>query len=327
MLALGASTLPFGLAAQSRARKAPHRIAFVSGFAPGFRDFFVARMLELGWHEGRDYVTVVPGAVLPDSSLLREYVAAALKQDPDILVVSSTAGAVEAHRQTKSLPIVMLGSGYPVEAGVAESLARPGKNVTGNTIYAGTGIWGKLLELLRESKPGIKRVGILWGYVPPAFPRSEVEPCYAEFRQAAGSLGLALRIVEVPARDRIAAAVHEIASDRPDALFMSGWLTLGDDWPKVIELARTRQMPIISDFVVTDESKRTGPLLIYAPARNPLWLQAISYIDRIMKGAKPGDLPIQLPARFELTVSLRTAKAIGLQMPQSILLRADRVIE
>lgn len=286
-------------------------------------------MRELGWQEGRDYTAIAPDQATPDCAKFREYVAAAVKSDPDILVVSSTAGAVEARRHTTTLPIVMLASGYPVEAGVAESLARPGKNVTGNSIYAGTEIWGKLLELLRESKPGIKRVGILWGYVPPAFARSEIEPCYAEFRQAAGTLGLALRIVEVPARDRIAAAVEEIAADRPDALFISAWLTLGEDWPKLIGLAKSRQMPIISDFVVTDESeaKRLGPVLIYAPTRQPLWTQAIWYIDRIMKGANPADLPIQLPSRFELTVNLRTAKAIGMLMPPSMLLRADRVIE
>lgn len=105
--------------------------------------------------------------------------------------------AIAAQRLSSTIPIVMWASGYPVEAGVAKSLARPGRNVTGNSIYAGPGVWGKLLQLLRDVKPAVKRIGVLWDYVPPLNPREGVEPCYLELRDAARSLGLTVSIVEI----------------------------------------------------------------------------------------------------------------------------------
>ena len=329
LAALAATATPLEFLAQPRQVNRPLRIGFTFGFAssPQFREAFIARMRELGWQENHSYVIVAQTVGQVDLAQIPANISFLLNQSLDALVVSSTASALEAHRLTKTLPIVMLASGYPVEAGLAHSLARPGKNVTGNSLYASTGIWGKLLDLLRESKPSIKRVGILWGYVPPAFPAAEIEPVYDEFRRGANALGLSIHIEEVPVRDRLPAALSAVASHRPDALFLPGWLTAGDGWSKVVDFTTDRKLPTISDFHGPSVQQAPKPLLVYAPQMADLWRQTTSYVDRILRGASPAELPIQLPSRFELTVNLSTAKAIGLRLPQSILLRADRVIE
>jgi len=146
---------------------------------------------------------------------------------PDLIFTASTAYALAAQRATGSIPIVMLTSGYPVEAGAADSLAKPGRNVTGNAIYTETGVWGKMLQLLREAKPDIKRVGILWTYVIPAFPKEEIEPAYAELNSAARSLNLELHIVEVANSDQPQAALAEIDEWKPGGLLLTSFFLPG----------------------------------------------------------------------------------------------------
>ena len=306
----------------------PARIAFTAfSLTPEVRGRINALMRSHGWQENKDYVFVQHSGFKQDFANLKQNAAGAVSLNPDVVVVGSTAAALEVHRLTKSLPIVMLGSGYPVEAGVADSLRRPGKNVTGNSVYAGTGVWGKHLELLRAAKSGVKRVGVLWGYVPPTFPAAEIEPAYVELRNAAAALGLSIHMVEVPTHEQLLAATTAIASTGPDALLISGWLTLGKHWLTVVKLAAERQLPTLTDVHLPAEPKWPRPLLTYGAEQDALWRQTFSYVDRILRGARPGELPIQQPAKFELVVNLQTAKAIGVTVPQSILLRADRVIE
>jgi putative ABC transport system substrate-binding protein len=224
---------------------------------------------------------------------------------------------------------MMLTSGYPVEAGVADSLAKPGRNVTGNTMYAETGVWGELLQLLREAKPDVKRVGILWTYVVPAFPKEEIEPGYAELKSAALSLDLELHIVQVANSDQVPAALAEIGEWKPGGLLLTSFLT-GKAMPVVTQFAVDKGLPSITDF---DWMHRASPhpLLCYGALYREygalyreLVQGAAALIDKILRGANPGDLPIQRPRRFELLVSLKTAKAIGLPV---FLAQADRVIE
>ena len=147
-----------------------------------------ADMRVLGWIEGQDFIVLPSGIEYGSRNPSNEEAQRVVANKPDLIFTVSTNYALAAQRATGSIPIVMLTSGYPVEAGVAESLAKPGRNVTGNTTYAEMGVWGKLLQLLREAKPDIKRVGILWTYVIPAFPKEEIEPCFAELNSAARSL-------------------------------------------------------------------------------------------------------------------------------------------
>ena len=327
LVALGAAAGSHYLHAQPRPGKRPYRIGFTLPFVSAtIREFNVAAMRELGWRENQDFVFFDSG-IPYDTSRSEEVARKVLDGKPDLILVTSTAHAVAAHRLTKTIPIVMFSSGYPVEAGVANSLARPGKNVTGNSLYAGTGIWGKLLELLRDSKPGIKRVGVLWSYVPPAFPVEEIEPCYRDLRRDAGALGMTIQIVEVPAPDRLPSALDEVAAGKPEALLTTAGMLTWESWTRIMQFASERRLPTILDWQPLPGDKRPQPLLAYAPDLEDLRRRTYAYIDRILKGANPGDLPIQQPAKFALTVNLRTAKAIGLKLPRLLLLRADRVIE
>jgi len=185
---------------------------------------------------------------------------------------------------------------------------------------------GKLLQLLWEVKPSVNRVSVLWTYVPPQFPREEIDPCYAELRDAAGSLGLTLNIVEAASSDQVAGALAEIDAEQPDALLITGGVAVKLR-PTVIEFAVKRRLPTITDGVWVVEIQPYHPLLGYGGLWPDLTRIAVNYVDRILKGAKPGELPIQQPSRFELAVNLKTARAIGLTVPPSLLARADKVIE
>jgi putative tryptophan/tyrosine transport system substrate-binding protein len=205
LLALGAALVPLNIAAQRTNRDKPFRIATLPDLNPQRHDQFLVAMRDLGWTEGFDFLLVQSGLQSGDigSDEVAKRVVVSM---PDLIFVQSVAHALAARRATKTIPIVMLYSGYPVEAGLADSLARPGKNVTGNSVYAGTEIWGKLVQLLLVAKPSTRRVSVLWAYVPPAYPKEEIEPCYAELRNAGRSLGVkilwrgAIALTRAPAR-------------------------------------------------------------------------------------------------------------------------------
>jgi putative ABC transport system substrate-binding protein len=328
LAALGAAAGTLETLAQTAARKRPFRIGFAGKVSPEARERIVTGMREFGWQDRVDYLIVdteSAHATVVDEDAIRQLV----NEKPDLIMTVNTANAIAAHRFTKTIPIVMFTSGYPVEAGIANSLARPGKNVTGNSIYAGTGVWGKLLELLRDSKRNVKRVGVLWSYVSPPFPKEEIEPCYRELRAGAAMLGMSIHIVDVTTQDSMRPAMDGIASSRPDALVLTSSLRVPawDAWSPALEFALKRKLPTIVDYLQSPEDKRADALLTYSPNLESLRRQAYGYIDRILKGANPGDLPIQLPSKFDFVVDLRTARAIGLAVPQSLLARADRVIE
>ena len=327
-ITLAAGATAWSLAARAQqpsTRDKPFPIVTLPDFLPIVRDAFLVAMGDLGLTEGRDFLieqSGVPfGATNFDEAAKR--VAAFM---PSLIVVPSTAFALAAHRATKTIPIVMLYSGYPVEAGLADSLARPGKNVTGNTTYAGAAIWAKLIELLLEAKPSTRRISALWTYVPPAFPKEEVEPCYAELRNAERSLGVRIHIVEVAQSEQIPAALAQIEAEQPDALLLTSGVPVNQR-SIITQFAVDKRLPTITDFVWVTAVGPYPPLLSYGPVWIELVRSAASHVDKIMKGAKPGELPIQQPAKFAMTVNLRTAKAIGLNIPPLLLARADEVIE
>ena len=198
--------------------------------------------------------------------------------------------------------------------------------MTGNSIYVGTAVFGKLLELLREAKPGIKRIGVFWGYLPPASPRAEIEPAWAALRQAGRALGLTTHIAEVGSREQLSAVLAASDADRPDALLVTAIPGLFPAWAGIMEFAVERRLPTIVDARWPSEVQ-PYPLLAYGASRAHLARQTAVYVDRILKGARPGELPIQQPAKFELVVNRKTAKAIGLTLPQALILRADEVVE
>jgi putative ABC transport system substrate-binding protein len=324
---LGAALLQraWPVGAQPARRKSPFRIVVFPDLIPPIRKMLSDSMLRIGWVEGRE-VIVQDSGVPSGSPVFQEAVGKVVGGAPDLILTFSSNYALALHRATKTIPVVMWTCGYPVEVGVAQSLARPGKNVTGNTQYAGTGVWGKMLEMLKEAKPGVRRVGVYWGYVPPAFPKEEIEPCYRELREAGAALGLQTNIVEVATPEQIPAALTRIAAGQPDALLVTSSPLLWDSRATPMEFANNRRLPTIVDFP-WPPSDGPHPLLTLAPRTEELIGQAVATMDRIRLGARPGDLPIQQPAKFEILVNQKTAAAINLRLPQGLLLRADRVIE
>ena len=325
LLALGALAGPLRAGAQAQRPAGPFRIALLPDIGVVRRKQFIDAMRETAWTEGREFTVVESGFKWsPQIEPAAKHVVAT---KPDLILATSEAYAAAAHRLTTKIPIVMWVSGYPVEKGVAQSLARPGKNVTGSANYAGTGIWGKLLELLRDAKPGIKRIGVLWDYLPPAFQTELVPAVQQELRRdIARALGVTVHIVDVSEPDRAPAAMSEIYAQRPDALLATAGPMLGPVRSRVTQFAIEKRLPLISDSQWPQIEPQ--PLLTYSASPVALMRQAAYYVVRILRdGANPGELPIQQPAKFELVVNLKTAKAIGLTLPKSMLVRADEVIE
>src|SRR5258706_16330580 len=303
-----AATWPLAAWAQNT-DKAPKRIAFFPDPVPVALEIWRAEMRLLGWIAGQGFIVMQSGIEVGSRSPLDEAAQRIVSNKPDLICTTTMAYALAAQRATGSIPIVMLTSGYPVEAGVADSLAKPGRNVTGNSIYAEMGVWGKLLQLLREAKPDIKRVGILWTYVIPAFPKEEIEPGYAELNSAARSLNLELHIVDVANSDQVQ-ALAEIDEWNPGGLLLTSRFSIKAR-SVVGQFAVDKGLPTIADFDWT-RLAQPYPLLSYGPVHRELMQTAVASVDKILRGSRPGDLPIQRPSRFELVVSLKTAKAIGL---------------
>ncbi|MBI3373148.1 MAG: ABC transporter substrate-binding protein [Betaproteobacteria bacterium] len=322
ILALGIA--PATLVVQAQPKNRPFRIGLLPDLIPISRKQFVDALSNLGWIEGRDHV-IVPSGFRRLGTEIEPAARHIVSLKPDAILVAGTSYAIAAQRLTSTIPIVMWASGYPVEAGVANSLARPGRNVTGNTAVAGTGIWGKLVQLLRDTKPTIKRVGVLWTYTPPLYVLEEIEPCHRELAEAARVMKLTVDIVTADGPDHLSAALARLDALRPDALLFTSDSRLYEARSLLMQFAVDRRLPTIAEF--RWRTTEPQPLLSYAPPAADLLKGAAAYVHAIGKGANPAEMPIQLPSRFELEVNLKLAKALNIPIPQSILLRADALIE
>jgi putative tryptophan/tyrosine transport system substrate-binding protein len=323
---VGSAAAAWPIVARAQNSNKIFRIAVFPDFSsPLLADWFSAEMHDHGWTEGRDLIIEQFGSKVSDLQL-GEAAQRVVASKPDLIVTISTAHALALQRATGSIPIVMMSSGYPVEAGLADSLSKPGRNVTGNALYAATGVWGKMLQLLRDAKPNIERVGVLWTYVVPAFPKEEIEPCYAELERGARSFGLKLQIVEVTNSNPLQAALAEIEAGKPDGLVLTS-LFAPDAASVVTQFAVDKGLPTIVDFDWAPFGVSPLSLLSYGPVFRGLVVRAAASVDKILRGSKPGDVPIQNPDKFEMVVNLKTAKAIGLSLPEAFLLLADKVTE
>ena len=238
----------------------------------------------------------------------------------DLIVAPQPDSALAAMRATRTIPIVHVAAGDPVADGLATSLARPGGNVTGLTFNAGPEISGKRLELLKEAI-GPSRVAVLWN---PARHYASVELNLQQVSAAARVLGVQLQVLEARGSDQFEPAFVGMARGRADAL-----LTVTDSmfWlhrRRLAELEAKYRLPTMHGV---REHVEAGSLMAYGPVQADLFRRAAIYIDKILKGAKPADLPVEQPTKFELVINLKTAKALGLTIPQSFLLRADEVIQ
>lgn len=328
MGALGAWALIPGdasaLAAQAARAERPFRVGLVIRLPEDRLKLLADSLATLGWAAGKDYVLVhtdIPyGPRIDDAAKL------IVAERPDVILVVGSAYAVAVRRLTTTTPIVMTTSGYPVAAGLAESLARPGLNVTGNTSYAGTGVWGKMFQLLAEVKPGLRRVGLLWDYVPPAFLKEEVDFGLVELREDARALGLTLHFADIHRPEDAVPAFRDLQARQAEALLITSGPNVFAERARLTELAVAHRLPTISDIRWAPQLPH-GPLMSYGAVNADLWRQAAWFVDRILRGAKAGELPIQQPSRFELVINGRVARELSLAIPQKLLLRADEVID
>ena len=236
----------------------------------------------------------------------------------DLIVTLGGAAAEAAKEATSTIPIVLVGGGDPVGTGLIASLARPGGNVTGITDQA-TELSAKRLELLKEAIPKASRIAVLWNA-----DNRAMRLQYQEIEKAARVLGVTILPLGVREPDDFSVAFAAMTRERPDALFLVTDVLTNLNRRRILDFAATDRIPAMYEFGFL---VREGGLMSYGPDAADGFRRAAVYVDRILKGAKPGDLPVEQPNRYYLLVNLKTAKTLGLTIPQSILLRADEVIQ
>jgi putative ABC transport system substrate-binding protein len=321
LLAAGATTLPRPAAAQPTGRV--YRLGILAPTAPpAAAERNTAAILipnalrEMGYAPGRDLVVDTRYAEgrldrLPD--LARDLV----RLRPDVIVAISAASARAVKAATPTIPIVLYGNLDPVAAGLVKSLAKPEGNVTGVLIAPAGTLAAKKLELLKEAVPGAARIAFL----APADPGIKLQ--VQETRQAAATLGITLAVTEVQAGD-YERAFAALAAERPEALFVGAHTFFVRDRKRIIALAAKHRLPAMYEW---PEQVEEGGLMSYGSSLPGTTRRVAAYVDRLFKGARPADLPFEQPAEFQLVINLRTARALGLTVPPSLVARADRVIE
>jgi len=252
------------------------------------------------------------------ADLLPGMVAELIRLNVNLIVTEGTPAALAAHRATRTMPIVMATGTNPVSAGLAASLARPGGNVTGLTL-AGANRTAKQLQLLKESLPGTGRVAVLYN---PS--RPDIRLDLEEAATTGQSLALVLGFFEVRDPEALNAAFEAVASYRPGALITIGDGMLLGHSRRIAEFAQTQRLPAVFP---DQEFADAGGLMAYGPDIGSNYRLAAGYVAKILKGAKPADLPIEQPTKWGLVVNLRTANALGMKLPGSVLVRADHVIQ
>lgn len=278
---------------------------------------FVDALRDVGWVEGRNIV-IDRRSAEGQSNRLPAIFAELVARNVDVIVVSGAIGRIqltqEALRATRTIPIVMaVGPADPVAEGFVASLARPGGNVTGLSRAPDHAIREKRLQFLKEIAPGITRVASLG-------PR----PCFESVSTASEVLGITLVLAEVDRTDQYAGAFAIVTRERVDGLFVCDTALNYVHAPRITAFAAQHRVPSVFAF---RESVEAGGLLSYGSDLVDLFRRAAGYVDRILRGANPADLPVEQPTKFELAINVKAAKALGLTIPSSILLRADRVVQ
>ena len=314
----GALGVPFTAEAQRASKVA--RIGWL-GLDPErhthLRMAFLEGLRDLGYVEGRDF------------AIESRYIGASLERAPaaaaelaalklDVIVAGATPIALAAKHATTTIPIVFTSASDPVTSGLVSSLARPGGNVTGLS-FLSVELVGKHLELLTQALPGVSRVAVLWQ--PGDRPGKDM---LRGADVAARRLGLRLHFVAVPRPDDFDRAFSEVGGARVGALAFVTSAMFFIEQRRLVDLAAKHRLPTVWPF---REAVNTGGLMSYAPHLPDLFRRAATYVDKILKGARPGDLPVEQATKFDLVINLKTAKAFGLTIPPSLLLRADQVIE
>ncbi len=320
VVALGAAAFVSPLSSIAQPQTKVWRIGFLTTVAPmgtpnqvGFRE----GLREHGYVEGKN-IAIEYRWVEGKLDRVPELAAELVRLNVDLIFAWGTPAVAAAGQATSTIPIVFAGVGDPVGSGFVASLARPGGNITGFTNLS-AGLSGKHVELLSEIVPGFKRVAVLRN---PGNPVSALQ--LKEVETAARSLGLQLQRVEFHAPEDLANAFASMRKERAAGVVMLSDPTMVGQWRRVAELATRYRIPSI---YVNPGYAEAGGFMSYGPNGPAMFRRAAGYVDRILKGAKPGDLPVEQPTKFELIINGKAAKALGIKLPNSILMRADRVIE
>ena len=276
-----------------------------------------AALRALGWVVGQNLV-VERRYANGSAELLRLQAEELVRLKVEIIVTKGTPATLAAKSATTTIPIIIYVAGDPVRSGLVASLARPGGNITGLSIVAPE-LDAKRLALLRELVPGLQRVGVLELATNPYYRSAR-----KEFEQACRSLGLQPIIIEVVAAGELENAIAELARRRAQALFVQIDHVFYDNRVPIMGAALRYALPTLA---VGKDMVEAGALVSYAVSDAELDQRYATFVDRILRGAKPADLPIEQPTKFELVINLKTAKALGITVPQSLLLRADDVLQ
>jgi putative ABC transport system substrate-binding protein len=275
-------------------------------------------MTKLGWIEGKNLEMEYRFAEQP--TRLPELAAELVRLKVDVILCSSTPPVLAAKKATMTIPIVMASSGDPVEAGLVASLARPGGNVTGLASY-GPELAGKRLELLKEAAPAVNRVGFLWFSAGPGI---QARLQLKEVRSAALALNIKLQEIETKMLPNdLDGAFQNAVQQQINAIITASQRVFSTERNRIVGLAGKFRLPTIYP---EEEFVESGGLMYYGTARVDAYRRVAVYVDKILRGTKPADLPVEQPMKFEFVINLKTAKQIGLTIPPNVLARADRVI-
>jgi len=313
----GAAAWPLAARAQQAGKIRAIGLLSPASRSPSVVPALFDALAELGWIEGKNLVVERRYA---ENRLERlpELAAELVRLNVEVIVANGTLGPLAAKRATSTIPIVMTAAGDPLGSGLVASLARPGGNVTGISLMA-PDLGGKRLELLKELLPRLARVAVLWNA---ANPYAAI--VFKETQAAGRTLGIEVQSLEVRGPDDFDGAFDTARKQRPDALItVEDPLTFSHQ-KRIADFATGQQLPSLYGF---REFVVAGGLMSYGANVADLFRRAASYVDKILKGAKPADLPVQQPTTFELVINVKTARALGLEIPPTLLARADEVIE
>jgi putative ABC transport system substrate-binding protein len=324
---LGGAAIAWPLAARAQQATKVPRIGTLS---PGRSELsdptlnmlnaFLQGLHELGYTEGQN-VAIERQYADGSSDRLRELAAELVRRKPDMIVAFSTTAARPAKQATDTIPIVAVGMADPVADELVASLARPGGNVTGTT-FLGPELVAKRLQLLREVVPGLSRVAALWH--PHAYSERTMAGVLNEIEVAARTLGLQLQLVPAVGPDDLVSAFDAMAREHADALIVMPSPMLFSEYGRIVSIAANSRLPAMG---AAREFVDLGGLMSYGVNLPDLARQTATYVDKILKGAKPAELPVEQPIKFELVINLKTARELRLAISREFLLVADDVVE
>jgi putative ABC transport system substrate-binding protein len=278
---------------------------------------FQQGLRDLGWVEGQNLVIewrFSEGSAEPLPRLAAELVGVPV----ELIVASPTRPALAAKEATSTIPIVFIQVADPIQSGIVTNLARPGANVTGLSTI-GSDLSGKRLELLKEALPGAERVAVLWNR-----PSEGSVLVFRELQLSSRDIGVELQDIGISDPGELRDAVEFALRTRVGAIMVIDDPVIASYRPQIVSLASKAALPL---FSIYSDYADDGGLMAYGPSLQAIYWRGATYVDRILRGAKPSDLPVEQPSIFELVINLRTAKALGLELAPTLLARANRVIE